>query len=97
MKDFYFEFNILAPKCFNYWENKFDSNKISRNLRQKFLLLALIDKSSSKGMAKVVSDGFFGYPIYKFVESISSSTDVYFYFSPGQFNSNLVCKIANSL
>lgn len=85
MLDFFNNFNILAPKCFNYWENESKSNKISNNLKLNFLQLAFSDRGSSEGMATVISDGFIGYPIYKFVESISSTTDVYFYVSPGRF------------
>ena len=85
MLDFFNNFNIFAPKCFGYWESDEKSNKMSLNLKLKFLRLAFTDKSSSEGMGRVVSDGFIGYPIYKFVESVSSSVDVYYYISPGQF------------
>ena len=85
MNNFYNDFNNLAPKCFCYWEDDKKSNKMSETLKQTFLPFADTDKSSSEGMAVIISDGFIGYPIYKFVESVSSSTDVFFYNSPGQF------------
>lgn len=83
MNDFYNDFNHLAPKCFGYWENQTKSNKMSEILKQKLLPAADFNKNSSEGMGVTISDGFIGYPIYKFVESVSSFTNVYFYNTPG--------------
>jgi hypothetical protein len=84
MTAFIENFNKVAPKCFFYWENDSKSLAMSKTLRESFLNFQSLDESSKTNLSLVVSDGLIGYPMHKFVESVSSFTDVYFYLLPGK-------------
>jgi acetylcholinesterase len=78
------DFNKMAPKCFFYWENDSKSRSMSKSLRKSFLNDPSFDEGFKTNLSLLVSDGFIGYPIHKFVESVSSFTDVYYYVTLGE-------------
>jgi acetylcholinesterase len=78
------DFISVAPKCFFYWENDSKSLAMSKTLRKNFLNVSSFDESSKTNLSLVVSDGVIGYPMHKFVESVSSFADVYYYVTRGE-------------
>jgi acetylcholinesterase len=79
MKELNENFNNMAPLCFCYIKGVKNPNVISEALRKYYLPLDPIDERSFIGLAKLMSDGFVGYPIHKFVHFVSNQVDVYYY------------------